>query len=270
MQHARGGRRDPQQAATACLSAVAGSTRAGPRGAQILERFDTDGETDQPVGESGALARGRIHRGVGHRGRMRDETLNPTERFRQREAFEPTHELAHRIVSALELESDHGAEAPLLTPGELMPGMAKESRVPHAAHVRVALQPVREPLRVAPVMLETRMQRPQPAQRQEAVERCAGNAEAVGPPGELLVERRLARHHRAAHHIAVTIEVLGRGVDHQIRSERQRLLPGRREKRVVDHDERTAGVPEGRDRGDVGDSQERVARCLDPHERGGL
>jgi hypothetical protein len=41
--------------------------------------------------------------------------------------------------------------------------------------------------------------------------------------------------HGAADDIAVAVQILGGGVHHQVRAERERLLPERREKRVVDH-----------------------------------
>ncbi len=126
---------------------------------------------------------------------------------------------------------------------------------------------MRERLRVAAVVIESRMERAQSPQGQETVEGCAGDPETVRPPEKLLVQRRIARNHRPAHDVTVTVQELGGGVHDEICPERERLLPGRGEESVVDDDERTAGVPESRDRGDVGDAQQRVARCFDPHQR---
>ncbi len=78
------------------------------------------------------------------------------------------------------------------------------------------------------------------------------------------------RDDRATDHVAVAVEVLRGRVEHEIRAELQRLLPGRREERVVDHDERARGLAECRDLLDIRDAQERVARRLDPQQRGRL
>ena len=111
------------------------------------------------------------------------------------------------------------------------------------------------------MVLEARVQRAQAAQGHEAVERRAGEAEAVGPPDELLVERRVSRYHRPADHVAVAVQVLRRRVHDQVRPERERLLPGRRQEGVVDHGQRTAARAERGERVDVGDAQQRVARA---------
>src|SRR6516225_67384 len=94
--------------------------------AQILERFDPDRQADQSVGESGALARRGVHGRVRHGGRMRHQALHAAERLRQREVLEAADEFPYRVVSALELESDHGTETALLTPGQLVTGMPWE------------------------------------------------------------------------------------------------------------------------------------------------
>ena len=90
------------------------------------------------------------------------------------------------------------------------------------------------------------MQRAQPAQRQEAVEGRAGETQAVGPPDELLVQRRVARDHRPADHVAVAVQVLGGRVHHEVGPEGERLLPGGREEGVVDHHERAGSRVRGR------------------------
>ena len=148
-----------------------------------------------------------------------------------------------------------------------MPRVILQSRVPHALHVRLTLEPMRQCLSIATVMLEPCVQRAHTPQREKAVEWRTGEPQAVGPPHELLVQRCRARHHRAAHHVAVTVQVLRGRVHHEVGAEREGLLPRRRQERVVDCDEGTAGVPELRDRGNVGDAQQRVARSLDPHQR---
>ena len=147
-----------------------------------------------------------------------------------------------------------------------MAGMVAQSRVPDLTHDVLAIQPLRERLGVAAVVLETRVDGAQPAQRHEAVEGRTGEAQAVRPPGELLRHGRVAGDRRAADHVAVAVDVLGGGVHHQVGAERERLLPGRRQEGVVHH---AQGAGRVRGRGhlcDVGDAQQRVARGLDPHQ----
>src|SRR5881409_2618299 len=108
------------------------------------------------------------------------------------------------------------------------------------------------------------MQRTNTAQREIAVEWRAGDAEAVRPPGELLAHHAIRRHHRAAYDVAVTIQVFRRGVDDDVRAERDRLLQRGREEGVVDDDDRADAV-RGRRRGPhVGDAQQGIAWRFDP------
>ena len=64
-------------------------------------------------------------------------------------------------------------------------------------------------------------------------------------------------------------QVLGHAVDDEIGAKGEGLLEDRRGERVVDHDERTRGVRESRDRPDVRDEQPRIGRRLQPHQARG-
>ena len=91
-----------------------------------------------------------------------------------------------------------------------------------------------------------RVQRAQATQRQKAVERRTCEAQAIGPPRQLLGEFFGCADHGTAHHIAVAVDVLRRGVDDQISAERERLLPARRQESVVDRDQSAAAFPASR------------------------
>ena len=52
---------------------------------QVVGVLDPAAQPDQAVGQSHRLAHGRRHRGVGHRGRVADQALDPAERLGQRE-----------------------------------------------------------------------------------------------------------------------------------------------------------------------------------------
>ncbi len=173
-------------------------------------------------------------------------------------------------MTAVELQSDDGAEARLLTSCDIVARMAGKARVIDAFDVRLLLQPLGEAERVAGVMIESRVQRAQSTQRHEAVERCSGDTKTVGPPYQLLMQLLGARDDGAADDVAVAVEVLGRRMNDEVGPQSERLLPGRRQKRVVDHDQRATRLAKGGARFDVGDAQKRIARRLDPKERCGF
>src|ERR1700722_1479675 len=118
---------------------------------------------------------------------MRDETLHTAERLGEREVFEVRNELAHGIVTAFQLDTDDRAKAGLLAARDVMSGVARQTGVVHTLHAGLLVQPLRQAHGVAAMMIQTRVQSAQAAQGQEAVERSAGDAEAVRPPYELLM-----------------------------------------------------------------------------------
>ncbi len=77
------------------------------------------------------------------------------------------------------------------------------------------------------MMVQARAQSAQSPQGQVAVEGRARQPQAIGPPAQLLMQLRRCRDHRAADHITVTIQILGRGVHDDIGAQRQWLLPQR-------------------------------------------
>ncbi len=52
----------------------------------------------------------------------------------------------------------------------------------------------------------------------------------------------------------------------QVRAQRERLLPQRRQEGIVDGDQRAGRVRRLGDRANVDDPQQRIARRLDPHQ----
>ena len=102
--------------------------------------------------------------------------------------------------------------------------------------------------RVRGVALDPQGERPQPAQDEEAVERPGHGAHRVLQEAQPLGEVVAVGDRDAADRVRVAGEVLRRGVEDDVRAERQRSLDGRRGERVVDDDERplAAGARGGR------------------------
>src|SRR5262249_49483437 len=92
-----------------------------------------------------------------------------------------------------QLETDDRAETPLLTPRNLMPRMRGQPRVIDLAHIGLVLQPLRQRFGIATMVVQPGMQRPEPSQGHETVERCTGYTQTVRPPDQLLMQRLVAR-----------------------------------------------------------------------------
>ena len=121
---------------------------------------------------------------MGHRGRVRDQAFHPTQRFGQGEVLQAFDEGAHFRFTALQLDAEHRAEPVLLARGQRMPRMRGKARVMQRAHGRMAVEQFDQRLRVLLVHAQTRIQRAQATQGEEAVERGTGQAKAIRPPGQ--------------------------------------------------------------------------------------
>jgi hypothetical protein len=112
------------------------------------------------------------------------------------------------------------------------------------------------------------VERAQPAQRQIGIERRPGQAEGIGPPAELLADRRIAGDRRPADDVAVAVDIFGGRMDDDVGAMLDRPLQHRREEGIVDHGKRANFPRRANHRSEVGDPQQRVGRRLDPHQRG--
>ena len=199
---------------------------------------------------------------MGHRGRVTDEALDPAERFGERKVPEFVDECAHRRFAAVDFEADHAAEATLLTTCNGMSRMGLQSGIVDASHAVPLVQQTREQARRLLVLAHPHLQCAQASQGQETVERCAGGADTVRPPGQFFGQFRGRGNDGATHHVTVAVDVLGGGMHDDVRAERDGLLQCRREKRVVDRVQCAAVPGKRRDLRDVDNSEQRVRRCL--------
>ena len=116
------------------------------------------------------------------------------------------------------------------------------------------------------VNAHAREQRAHAAEREEAVERCTGEPEAIRPPCEQFDMSRVTRDNRAAHDVTVAVEVLRGGVHDEIGAEREGALQRGGEESVVGDHECTCLVTRGAHGSQVRDAQQRIARRLDPQQ----
>ena len=116
------------------------------------------------------------------------------------------------------------------------------------------------------VHAQARIQRAQATQGQEAVERRAGQAQRIRPPGQLFQGFFFPGDQCTANHIAVAIDVLGGGMQHHVRTEFKRLLQRGRQEGVVNHGQRAGLVCGVDDEAQVGDAQQRIGRGFNQHQ----
>ena len=113
------------------------------------------------------------------------------------------------------------------------------------------------------------VQRPQPAQQQPCLEGSEDRA-MLRAHGLDAVPRfaRPRRRERARDHVGVTVEILRRGMHHDVGAERDRLSEDRRRDGRIDREQCARRVGGLGHRGNIGDGPERIARGLDVHQTG--
>jgi hypothetical protein len=198
---------------------------------------------------------------------MRDEAFDAAQRFGEREAPQSVEERTHRGHAAFEFQRQHRAEALLLAARERMPRVVRQAGVVHGAHRGMFVEHGRDDARILFMHADARVERAQPAQGEEAVERRAGDAQRIGPPGEVCVVFRRARDDRAADDVAVAVDVFRRRMHHEVGAEVDRLLQRGRQEGVVDHRARADVVRRFDREAQVGDAQQRVGWGFDPDQR---
>ena len=170
-QHRTGRRRSPRSPAIGAGRSV---SRAQQPGRQVRPQvpgiLDADRKAQQSIGQASRRARCRIHGRMRHRRRMRDQALDATQGFGQREELQAVDEAPHGLGAALEFERDDGAEAGLLAPRNVMPGMGRQARDTRPA-APAAASPARSASSVA--------LRPCTARRASSVRNAAQREEAV-------------------------------------------------------------------------------------------
>ena len=171
--------------------------------------------------------------GVGHRARMLDQRLHPAQRFGEDENLCARTQVAGGLRAAAHPNGDHAAESAHLPGGDVVAGMARQARVEHLADRGVVGQERGEDGGVLAVPLHPQLERLEAAHGQVGVERAGDRTRAVLQETEPGVEFLVIGHQRAADHVGVPTDVLGRRVQNDVGAQRQRLLQRRRGEGVV-------------------------------------
>ena len=206
---------------------------------------------------------------MGHPGRVLDQALDGAERLGEGEEPRPPAHLQGGGLPASQGEAHDPSVPPHLTLGHLVTGVPGQRGVQHGAHRLVGAQQVHDRQGTRAMALHPERQRLETALDQVAIQRPGHGPDGVlqkrQPRGEAAVVGR----GKAAHHVRVPAQVLGRRMDDDVGAEAKRLLQPRRGEGVVDHEQGTGSMGRLGDRRDVDDAEQRIGRCLDPdHPRG--
>ena len=106
--------------------------------------------------------------------------------------------------------------------GERMLGVPRQARVIHLRHAPTPRQPLSHGLRILALLTHAQGQRLEPPQHQPGLMGAEVAARQLEHLTHLRTARLRGRHH-AAHHIAVTAQILGGRVHGVIRTPGQRL-----------------------------------------------
>ena len=145
------------------------------------------------------------------------------------------HETLALLEPALDDEREHAAAAGHLALCDLVLGMGRKERITHRGDARPPLQPPRRDQRVFRMFFHPNLERLHALGEHPRVERRqrrpGGAREVVD-----LLHQILSAHHHTAHHTALSIDVLGGGVEGEVCAELNRSLQDRCGEAVV-HDQ---------------------------------
>ena len=149
-----------------------------------------------------------------------------------------------------------------------MAGVGGQRGIEHAADLGLALQPFGDLGRMALVLGQAHGQRAQAAQREIGVVGAHRQAQRFMRRGNLRGERRGVGDDNALHHVRMARDVLGRGVNGEVRAQRQRLVEPARAPGVVGRDRNAMGARHRRQRGQVQHFVEQRTRRLEIDQLG--
>ena len=127
----------------------------------------------------------------------------------------------------------------------------------------MALEPAGELERGRRLRLHPELERLEALQQDPGVEGRERGAGRAQERGHRIADERFRAGDRAAHHAALAVDVFGRRMNHEIRTELKRALQDRRAEHVVDRKQRACLIRDRGERRDVGDLGHRVRRCLE-------
>ncbi len=260
-------------AADSSRSAAPTRARLSERGAQIVQqipgRLDPDRQPQQSVGDPPATAVRRGHRGVGHRRRVGDQRLDAAEALGGRAQPQATDE-ATRPGPAAEIERDDTAERRHLLAGQVVLWVGLQAGVVHGDDLTTAREPAGDLLRVVAVPLHAQRQRLDSAQDQVGVEGRDDRPGALLDLPQLRPPGLVGGDHRAADAVAVTVEVLGRRVQHQIGTPLEGSLEAGCREGVVDDGQQSPSPGDPGRGAQVGQGQDRIRRRLQEQHPGAI
>src|SRR5664280_816823 len=239
---------------------------------EVLSIFDAGRQAHQI---SGHLQLGPANRSVRHACRVLDQRLDATEALTQGPDRGRATDVDRLLLATGNLEGDHAPVAPHLSGRDVVPRVRAQTRVVHGNDRAMALQELNDLLGVLAVAVHPHAQGLQTSQHQPRIERSGNRDHGVLMEGKTLFgvlepgnRDGLGRHDRAADDVTVTAAVLRGRVHDDVSAEGKGLLEVRRGERVVHGQDRAGLVSHGRKRTNVGNSQQRVGRRLDPYDLG--
>ncbi len=145
-----------------------------------------------------------------------------------------------------------------------MAGVRRQARVIHALHPRMREERLGDRGRVLGMTLHAELQRLDPAQREPTIKGTRHAAERVLQEAHGFEDLLVLRNDRTLNHVQMPGQILRDALNHQIRTEGQRLLEVRCGKCVVHDHNRTGLMGDTRHGFDVIHEQTWVGRRLEP------
>ena len=201
---------------------------------------------------------------------MRDDRVDASQRRGELGDGEPVHEGSACHATAGKLDGEHPARQPEHPRRERVLRVAGQPRVVNARDARLLLQPRRERRGGRRVALHPHGERGDAPQHEERGERGEGGARVHLDLADG-VHAGTVPHDDAPEHVAVTRQVLRRGVDDEVRAVFERPDQVRRRERGIDDDGRTVAAGDRRECRQVRHDDRRVADRLEVEDprRGG-
>ena len=181
-------------------------------GHQVFTVFDSDGDSDQTVGDSKALAPLPGDRCVSHGRRMGDQCLDAPEAFGEAGQLDTVQNVSC-VVEVAGLKCNHGSKSILLTFGQLVLGVSRKSGVENALYAWMASQECSHLSTIFFVRLHSHSQCLDTPQHQPGIERAEDGSCGILNEVESIRQFLIIDDQHSSNTIAMAVQELGRTVD---------------------------------------------------------
>ena len=235
---------------------------------QIFDVFETNGESDQVVGNTEFLSDFNGDREVGHDSGAFNKGFNTSEGFSQSHGLHGGQEISGFFDLSLDEEGDHTTETSHLLLGSFVLRVAGKTGVNDLFNLGVVFEEFSNDLGTSASGIHSDLQGLETSEGKVAVESSGSSSNSLGSEEELVSEGLVVGSESSHNDVRVTSDVFSDGVDTDVRAQKKGTLEIRRGEGVISGSDNSLALGNLADGFNVADLEGGVGGSFNPDKLG--